>query len=359
MTSLKDFGWNDFHQHNYNQSTNHGESVGRVVSVQGFKHHLVTEKGEVEAELAGRLLYGTEAEDLPKVGDWVCYLDYGQSGYIIERLPRQNALSRKTAGKKNDRQVMGTNIDYAVIVQGLDRDFNIMRLDRYITQIVACGIEPMIVLNKADLVWDDRQKYVQQVIDLKRVAKVICCSTVSGYGLDDLKSLEQQKTYIMIGSSGVGKSSLLNILMNAETQQTAGISDFNGRGRHTTTARELFKLPNGSLLMDTPGMREFGVTSEDGADGDSLFPVIEALAANCRYGDCSHLTKDGQGDPEGCAVLKALETGELDTAIYESFVKLTKEQRRFGIKADEKKRMNRQFGKMVKEAKSFRKKYKY
>jgi ribosome biogenesis GTPase len=353
MTSLKDFGWNDFHQHNYNQSTDHGELVGRVVSVQGFKHHLVTEKGEVEAELAGRLLYGAEAEDLPKVGDWVCYLDYGQSGYIIERLPRQNILSRKAAGKKNERQVMGTNIDVAVIVQGLDRDFNVMRLDRYITQIVACGIVPVVVLNKIDLV-PDANPFVQVVMELKRHVKVYRCSTVSGAGMHEVRSMfESGKTYIMIGSSGVGKSSLLNVLLNAETQQTAGISDFNGRGRHTTTARELFMLPNGSLLMDTPGMREFGVTNEDGVDGDALFPAIEAFAVYCKYGDCSHLGE------EGCAVIHALEIGELDPAIYESFVKLVKEQRRFGIKAEEKKRMNRQFGKMAKEAKSFRKKYKY
>jgi len=352
MTSLKDFGWNDFHQHNYNQSGNRGEFVARVISVQGFKHHLVTEKGEVEAELAGRLLYGAEAEDLPKVGDWVCYLDYGQSGYIIERLPRQNTLSRKTAGKKNDRQVLGTNIDYAIIVQGLDRDFNLMRLDRYITQIVACGIQPIIVLNKVDLV-PDANPFIQLVKDLKRDVEVLCCSTVSRVGIADLRIFKKSNTYIMIGSSGVGKSSLLNVLMNAETQQTREISDFNGRGKHTTTVRELFMLPDGSLLMDTPGMREFGVTNEDGVDGESLFPAIEALAVNCKYGDCSHLSE------EGCAVLQALETGELDAAIYESFMKLVREQRRFGIKAEEKKRMNRQFGKMVKEAKSFRKRYKY
>ncbi|HEX8060566.1 MAG TPA: ribosome small subunit-dependent GTPase A [Cyclobacteriaceae bacterium] len=352
MTSLKDFGWNDFHQNNYNQSTNHGDPAARVVSVQGFKHHLVTEKGEIEAELAGRLLYGTEAEDLPKVGDWVCYLDYGQSGYIIERLPRQNMLSRKMAGKKNERQVLGANIDYAIIVQGLDRDFNVMRLDRYITQIVACGIQPIVVLNKIDLV-PDPDAFLQLVKDLKRDVEISCCSTVSGRGIADLRALRKDHTYILIGSSGVGKSSLLNALMNAETQQTSEVSDFNGRGRHTTTARELFMLPNGSLLMDTPGMREFGVTSEDGVDGDSLFPAIKAIAVNCKYSDCSHMSD------EGCAVIAALGTGELDPAIYESFVKLVKEQRRFGIRAEEKKRVNKVFGRIVKEAKSFRKRYKY
>ncbi|MEI9921672.1 MAG: ribosome small subunit-dependent GTPase A [Bacteroidota bacterium] len=351
MTSLKDFGWNDFHQHNFNESHNHGELVARVVSVQGFKHHLVTANGELEAELAGRLLYGSEAEDLPKVGDWVCYLDYGHSGYIIERLPRRNMLSRKTPGKKNDRQVLGANIDYAIIVQGLDRDFNVMRLDRYITQIVACGIEPIVVLNKIDLV-PDPDTFVQLVNELKRDVKIYCCSTLTRTGISALQDLQKEKTYIMIGSSGVGKSSILNVLMNTESQQTAEISDFNGRGRHTTTSRELFMLPNGSLLMDTPGMREFGVTSEDGSD-ELMFPAIEALAVNCKYGDCSHMSE------EGCAVLYSLETGVLDVAIYESFVKLVKEQRRFGIRAEEKKRMNKQSGKISRETNSFRKKNKY
>ncbi|HZY82623.1 MAG TPA: GTPase RsgA, partial [Cyclobacteriaceae bacterium] len=159
---MKDYGWNDFHQQNYSQSSNYKELVGRVVSVQGFKYHLASAAGEVEAELAGRMLYGTETEDLPKVGDWVCYLAYSESGYIIERLPRQNSLSRKTAGKRMDRQVIGTNIDYACVVQGLDRDFNLMRLERYVTQIVACGITPVVVLNKTDLV-EDASKYVEQV----------------------------------------------------------------------------------------------------------------------------------------------------------------------------------------------------
>jgi ribosome biogenesis GTPase / thiamine phosphate phosphatase len=352
MVALKDYGWNDFHQQNYSQSGNYKELVGRVVSVLGFKYHLITEAGEVEAELAGRMLYGVEPEDLPKVGDWVCYLGYEESGYIIERLPRQNALSRKKAGKTTDRQVIGTNIDYACVVQSLDRDFNLMRLERYMTQIAACGITPIVVLNKCDLV-DEALPYIQRVYELNRNCEVLTCSTVTGIGLDELRdALTLGKTYVMIGSSGVGKSSLLNVLMNSDIQATSEISDFNNRGRHTTTARELFRLPNGSLLIDTPGMREFGVTNEDGSE-DDLFPVIEEFAQECRYADCTHTVE------EGCRVLSALTTGELNPMLYESYSKLLREQKRFGIRAEDKKRMNRQFGKMVKEAKDYRKKYKY
>lgn len=354
MVELKDYGWNDFHEQNYRQSSNFNELVGRVVSVQGFKYHLATAAGEVEADLAGRMLYGAESEDLPKVGDWVCYLGYGEAGYIIERLPRQNALSRKKAGKTTDRQVIGTNIDYACIVKGLDRDFNLKRLERYVTQVAACGITPIVMLNKSDLVGGAVMGYVQRVLDLNRGCRVFACSAVSGEGMEELtNALEPGKTYVMIGSSGVGKSSLLNVLMESETQPTGRLSDFNNKGRHTTTARELFKLPNGSLLMDTPGMREFGVTSEDGADDEMLFPLIEELAKGCRYSDCTHMVE------EGCMVLGALTTGELDPLIYESYAKLVREQKRFSVRAEDKKRMNRQFGKMVKEAKSYRKKYKY
>jgi ribosome biogenesis GTPase len=352
MVDLKDYGWSDFHQQNYRQSDNYQELVGRVVSVQGFKYHLATEAGEVEAELAGRMMYGAESEDLPKVGDWVCYLGYGELGYIIERLPRQNALARKKAGKTTDRQVIGTNIDYACVVQGLDRDFNLMRLERYVTQITACGITPVVVLNKSDLV-DEVALYVRQVLDLKRDCRVFTCSTVTGEGIAELKSaLVVGKTYVMIGSSGVGKSSLLNVLMDSDIQPTNEISHFNNRGRHTTTTRELFRLPNGSLLMDTPGMREFGVTSEEG-DDDDLFPIIEELAKGCKYADCTHVVE------EGCMVLSALTTGELDQMLYDSYTKLVREQKRFNIRAEDKKRLNKQFGKLTKEAKNYRKKYKY
>jgi ribosome biogenesis GTPase len=225
-------------------------------------------------------------------------------------------------------------------------------MDRYVTQIIACSITPIVVLNKCDLV-EDTTPYVQQVTGLLRGCNIFCCSTVTGVGLKEWQdSFERGKTYMMIGSSGVGKSSLLNALLNSTVQSTATVSNFNSKGRHTTTSRELFQLSNGALLMDTPGMREFGVTSEDGSDA-SLFPAIEELAARCRYNDCTHTME------EECGVLAALQSGELDKTIYDSYIKLVKEQRRFEIKAEDKKRMNKQFGKISKEAKAHRRKHKY
>jgi ribosome biogenesis GTPase len=292
-------------------------------------------------------------KDLPKVGDWVSYLDYGEIGYILSVLPRMNSLSRRNPGNKTEKQILGTNIDYALIVQGLDRDFNLMRLERYLTQVTACGVTPLVILNKADLV-KNPVEYREEVSRLKRDCKVFFCSTLTGFGIQELKdAFEKGKTYILIGSSGVGKSSLLNIFMNVDLQRTQSISTINNKGTHTTTSRDLFQLPNGSLLIDTPGMREFGVTSEDGENSDSQFPAIEEIARQCRYADCKHLHE------EGCAVLEALESGNLDRAIYDSYVKLMKEQRRFEIKIEDQKRLNKQFGKMTKEAKNHRKKFKY
>lgn len=339
-------------QHN-SYISHKGESVGRVIRVKGFKYDLTTENGELETELSGKLLYGTEAEGLPKVGDWVTFIDYSGIGYIIDVLPRVNALSRKTPGNKTERQVLATNIDYALVVQGLDRDFNLMRLERYLTQIASCKIEPIVVLNKSDLT-QSHELHLKEVQKLKRDCQVYFCSTVTGDGIQLLKEvLEPFKTYIMVGSSGVGKSSLLNVLMQTDVQRTQAVSSFNSKGIHTTTTRDLFKLPNGSLLIDTPGMREFGVTSEDGENSVTFFPAIEAFAQACRYTDCKHL------NDSGCAVIAALRSGELAEDVYESYVKLMKEQRRFEIRAEDKKRLNRQFGKMTKEAKNHRKRNKY
>ena len=354
MKILNNYGWNAVHAENANASEQQGLSIGRVTSIKGFKYYLITESGELETELSGRLLYGTPSEDLPKVGDWVLYMEYPGLGYIISILPRTNELCRKTAGVKFEKQVLAANVDYAFIVQGLDTDFNIMRLERYIVQIVSCGIVPIVLLNKSDLVADP-DEFISEVERLKRDCEIYCCSTYSGYGIDDLANrvMEKRKTYILVGSSGTGKSSLLNSLMNFSLQKISEKSFSTGKGKHTTTTRNLFQLPNGSLVIDTPGMREFGMTSEDGYQSNELFPEIARFAENCRYADCKHINE------AGCAVLNGLNGGALDAYVYDSYIKLMKEQRRFEIKIENKKRMGKQFGKMTKEAKNHRKKYKY
>jgi ribosome biogenesis GTPase / thiamine phosphate phosphatase len=299
------------------------------------------------------MLHRASTEEIPKLGDWVTLKDYDTLGYIIEVLQRKNELSRKNPGAKMERQILATNIDGALIVQGLDRDFNIMRLERYLVQLAACNIQPIIVLNKADLV-EDQAGYTSEIEKLQRDCSIHFCSTYTGDGLDELRTqvLKKYKTYILIGSSGVGKSSLLNALMNANVQEVNAMSDFNNKGKHTTTSRDLFQLPNGSLMIDTPGMREFGLTYEEGSH-DELFPAIQKFAARCRFSDCKHLNEIG------CAVIEAVNSGELETKAYESYLKLIKEQRRFEISAEDKKRLKKQWGKMTREAKDYRSKYKY
>ncbi len=352
MSLLRQFGWENFNR-NLNISLSPEPKPGRVISIKGFKYVLVTDTGELETELSGKLLFGNTQEDLPKVGDWVQFLDYETMGYIVDLLPRKNMLSRKNPGAKNERQILATNIDHAFIVQGLDRDFNMMRLERYLVQMSACEIPSTVILNKADLV-DDAALFVAEVEKLQRDIRIMTCSTVQRSGIDQIcQAMKPGETHIMIGSSGVGKSTLLNAMMGNEVQETGVVSLFNQKGRHTTTARELFKLPNGALIIDTPGMREFGVTFEIGSTDDQLFPAIYALAGKCRYSDCQHISENG------CAVLDAMSAGELDSVVYYSYIKLLKEQRRFQVTADEKKRMGKQFGKITKEAKAHRKKYKY
>ena len=353
MTTLIQYGWTTFHDEQYNLHAKNRLSPGRVISVQGFKYFLITERGELEAEVSGKLLYENAVEDIPRVGDWVLFADYDSIGYITDVLPRSNALNRREAGTEGDIQVLACNIDYALIVQGLDRDFNLMRLDRYLVQIIACGITPVILLNKCDLV-DNPQDYVKEVVALRRECPIHLCSTLTGSGIDAIRTgvLQESKTYILVGSSGAGKSSLVNALMSNDVRRTSSVSDFNQKGKHTTSTRDLFRLPGGSLVIDTPGMREFGLTSGSGDSSTDFFPEISRYSARCRFNDCTHTGE------AGCAVYDAVNSGELTETIYASYLKLVKEQKRFALTATDKKRMARRMGKMVREAKDYRKRYK-
>lgn len=354
MNTLEQYGWNDFFEQHRSQISNNDFVTGRVVSVKGFKYNLMLESGEIEAELSGKLLYGTDHELLPKVGDWVFCLKYDTIGYITEVYPRINRLARKNPGNTSEKQILAANIDFAMIVQGLDRDFNLMRLDRYLVQIIANGISPVIVLNKADLV-SDREEYLNEVRRLGKDCPVYFCSTYDSSGLGELlsKALLPAKTFIMVGSSGVGKSSLLNSFKASAARVTGPLSASTSKGMHVTTTRDLFRLPNGSLIIDTPGMREFGIALDEGLQTTGLFPSIDELALKCRYADCTHTGE------EGCAVFEAFENELLDPAVYNSYIKLLKEQKRFEIRAGDRKRLGKQFGKMIREAKDFRSKYKY
>lgn len=325
----------------------------RVLSIQGFKHLLITATGHIDAQISGALLSTREPEALPKAGDWVLVKRYDEEGIIIDTLPRINELSRKAPGTHSTRQVLAANIDAAFIVQGLDRDYNLMRLQRYLQQIVQCGIQPIVILNKADLV-PDPESYRQEVTELGYNCPVILTSALDPTLQDEWagKYLVPRLTYIMLGSSGVGKSTLLNSLLGYQLQEEGAVSSANNKGKHTTTARQLVLLPNGSMIIDAPGMREFGVTGEVGNESAN-HPMINELAGQCRFDDCTH-----QHEP-GCAVIAAVQNGTLPELVYRSYLKLLREQYHFQASAADKRRTDRQFGKIAKQVAKHRKNRKY
>ena len=353
MEKLYAFGWNSYKHHFKNLDIPNLDDIGRVISIKGFKYHLITSYGLLEAELLGRILT-LENHEQPKVGDWVRFIKMDDAGYINEVLTRVNEFYRKSIGKETSKQTLATNIDRVVIVQGLDQNFNLMRLERYLVQSATCGIPAVVILNKSDLC-EDQARVAAEVERLGRNTKCYFTSTKTGEGMDVLKSevFVSGETSLLVGSSGVGKSSLINALMGAEKQATRETSDATKKGKHTTTSRDMLLLENGAIIIDTPGMRELGIGFEEGADFSEQFPVIDEYAHDCRFDNCTHTNE------AGCAVIEALEEGKLDELVYNSYLKLIREQEHFQTSIHEKKKEGKRFGKMIKEAKAHRKRFKY
>jgi ribosome biogenesis GTPase len=273
------------------------------------------------AQLSGRLRHTLRGPDLPAVGDWVAIAAAGDAGEAVVHhvLPRRTQLTRRGAGRREDPQVVAANVDTALIVTSANRDARVRRLERYLTAVWDSGAAPVIVLSKSDLV--DGAELAAAVAEIAAAAPGVPIAAVSahtGAGLAELAArLEPGRTVALIGSSGVGKSSLVNGWLGRDQQSVAPIDD-NDRGRHATTRRELFALPGGALVLDTPGMRSFGLLDTDGGL-DTAFADIAALATTCRFRDCEH-----RGEP-GCAVGAALESGELDPARVDALHKLERE----------------------------------
>jgi ribosome biogenesis GTPase / thiamine phosphate phosphatase len=277
--------------------------------------------GEVRARAAGRLFYEHEVgEPIPAVGDWVALRDTT----ITAILPRRSAFIRKRAGLGSDEQVLAANVDIAFLLAGLDDDFSLRRLERYITTAWDSGAEPVVVLTKADLC-DDVADAMLQVETVAIGVPVYPISNVTGVGVDELSShLRPGGTIVLLGSSGVGKSSLLNRLAGAELMRTAALAT-DGTGRHTTTHRELVRLPSGALAIDTPGLRELQFWE---GDLSAAFEDIEALAADCRFRDCAHAREPG------CAVLTAVDNGTLELDRLRSWRKLQRELEAIAARTD-------------------------
>lgn len=328
--SISQWGWNAYFEALWNDGQRENVVPARVVGQQRKFWRIVSEISEGWAEAAGKLrLAAEEGEDWPAVGDWVAASlhDAGNSALLQEVLPRRSQFVRKAAGRKTEEQVIAANVDTVLLVCALDGDFNPRRVERYLAQSWESGARPVIVLNKADACSDPQSK----AAEMERVAlgSAVCVvSAKTGRGTEELEPfLKAGQTLAMLGSSGVGKSTLANRLLGHARQEVREVRESDSRGRHTTTARELLLLPGGALLMDTPGLRELQLWDAE-VGLTQTFAEIDELAARCRFSDCHH-----EGEP-GCAVQAALEMGTLEAARLENWRKLLREQEFLRRKVD-------------------------
>lgn len=354
--NLEDLGYNDKLEQFRIENDLQNFELGRVVSEHKERYIVKTPKGELEAEITGNLRFSAEGRaDFPAVGDWVSLTVYGSDFAIIHNiLPRSSIVSRQAVGQFGEIQIIATNIDYAFLVQAIDRDFNINRLERYLTICYSSKVSPIIVLTKTDLIsGQDLAAIVAGINQRIEEVPVVAISNETQDGYEALlKVIEKGKTYCMLGSSGVGKSTLLNNLSGRTVMKTDAISTSTNKGRHVTSHRELIVLDNGGMLIDNPGMREVGVV--DAAHGlEITFDRIFSFSQNCKFKDCTHTSETG------CSVLEALEKGEIDRSSYESYLKMEKEKAHFESSVAERRKKDKQFGKMAKTYKRDMNKRKY
>ena len=321
MYALQDLGWTDGHTTDFDPYAAEGLVPARVAAQHRGAYVLFSELGELRAEAAGRLAHdATGIGDLPAVGDWVAIAARPDEGTarIEAVLPRRTKFSRKVALNASQEQVLAANVDAVFLVMSLNEDFNLRRLERYVTMAWESGARPVIVLTKTDLCPDSQLR----VLEAESVAfgvPVLAISIVTGEGLELVRGqILPGRTVAMLGSSGVGKSTLVNTLAGEEVLATQPIREDDGEGRHTTTHRQLVLLPGGGLVLDTPGMRELQLWESSGGLSET-FGDIEELALACRFSDCAHDTEPG------CAIRAAIEDGTLEAGRWQSYLKLQRE----------------------------------
>src|SRR5512135_1387338 len=324
------------------------DAIARVAAVDRDQLSLVDQTGPFRAKLAGSYLHRHHlSHELPCVGDWVCLEKQAGDdfGVVHALLERRTSLRRKSAGNVIEYQMIAANVNYVVIVQSCHFDFNLKRLERYLVMVMDGVALPYILLTKTDLV--DPAVVAAQSAEIRSAgitAPIVTLSNVTREGVDDLKRLLLPgKTYCFVGSSGVGKSTLINQLIGRQRLETGAVSG-TGEGRHTTVRRELIRLEGGALVIDNPGMREFGILGADCGIGGS-YSSISALSSRCRYRNCSHT------DEPGCAVLAAMHAGEISPESLENFHKLREESNFNDMSYAEKRKKDRDFGRYIKSAK--------
>lgn len=344
--NLKQIGFDDWIQESIPfESLQHFE-FARVIAVH--KDSFLVSNGEVEvlAELVGKLLYSASSSiDYPTVGDWVLVSFYDEYTLAIihEVIPRKSLLKRKTPGKKIEFQLIAANIDVALIVQSLNENFNLPRLERYLVMVNESNILPIVLLSKSDLISTEEIKH--RVIEIEKNIphlKIIPFSNENKSGLERVKEIMQPRlTYCLLGSSGVGKTTLINNLIGESIYTTKTVSKKESKGKHATTNRQLIKLQSGAIIVDTPGMRELGIFSVDTGIVETFSEII-TLSQQCHFNDCTHVSE------KGCAVLKAIKEGDLSADRYQNYLKMTKESSFNEMSYLEKRKKDKQFGKLCK-----------
>ncbi len=351
---LKDLGYSECFEHNSKSLIDSDLTPARIIAEHKELYLVRNETSVLSAKITGKMMFqASSREDYPAVGDWVLIKVLSQDqAHIYEILPRKTVLKRKSSNE-SESQVLASNVDIAFVVQAPDRDYNLNRFERYLTLAKSGKVEPVIVLNKADLISDvDLAALLYEIKNRFKNTLVYTTSVLTGAGISNLKEIiNEGKTYCFIGSSGVGKSSIINTFIGESLMMTGEISSHTSKGKHVTTHRELFILESGGLLIDNPGLREVGLL--DSSTGiEDVFSEIYDLAKNCRFPDCTH-----QHEP-GCAVLEAVKDERLDNDKYTNYIKLSKEDDYNSMSSLEKREKDRKFGKFIKTTKKQLKKYK-
>lgn len=346
MSDLKSIGYSDWFKSRADDEKITAHSVARIVSVHKDSYTVTKGGGEIFAELSGNLLYCTEsASDLPTTGDWVYadFYDDDTHAVICGVFPRKTLLKRKAAGKLVDFQLIAANIDVAFIIQSLNDNFNLRRLERYLVMVNESGIEPVILLSKCDLIPKDEVIEIKKkVLSVAPKTTVMEFSNLNRENIDSIISLlKSESSYCLLGSSGVGKTTLLNSIVGNDKFETRPVSKIQSKGRHTTTSRQLVRLESGAMIIDTPGMRELGSMSVD--DGlDETFSEILELSQSCKFANCSHTNE------KGCAILVAIKAGDLSEQRYQNYLKIKKESEFNKMSYSEKRKKDKDFGKLIK-----------
>ncbi len=352
---LEDLGYSDFFEECRKVNPDKDLLPARIVAEHKESYVLRNEINEFSATVTGKMMFtASSRQDYPAVGDWVLMsFPEGENAIIHEILPRKSVLKRKSITSP-DAQIIAANIDFAFIVQSPDRDYSLNRMERYFSIAESGNVKPAIVLNKTDLISEPELEFKRNELESRFPdARLFQTSIVTGKGVEDFVNfIEKGHTYCFMGSSGVGKSSLINILIGKDVIKTGEISSRTNRGKHVTTHRQLFVLKNGGLVIDNPGLREIGLIDAERGIAN-VFEDIAAFSESCQFSNCSHIHEPG------CAVLLAVREGKLDEERYANFVNLVRENEYHSMSKLEMREKDRKFGKMIKQFKKHKKKQEY